>query len=345
MCPATSKMSPSPFRTIVDFSPNSLRIDHDRAVLLVGSCFSEHIGSRLGDFRFRLCSNPTGVLYNPLSIVKAIHRVLEGREYTQEEMFHDRGQWKSFDHHSRFNASTVEKCLDRANNSLRRAGGALDSLGTLILTFGTAFVYRLASDERVVANCHRLPHTNFTRSLAGVGEIVTSCRELLSILYERDANLNVIFTVSPVRHLRDSPHENQVSKSHLITAVYELERLFPNAYYFPSYEIMMDELRDYRFYDSDMVHPSSVAIDYLWERFTESCISPRGIRFIKAYAPILKACEHRIQDLDSESTRSFAKGQLDRIDRLNNEFPEVSLRNDRIYFESLASAGPGEVSG
>jgi hypothetical protein len=306
----------------------------------MGSCFGEHIGSRLEEYRFALRLNPTGVLYNPLSIARALERVLDRRLFTADEPFFDRGEWKSFEHHSRFNAPTKEEFLDTANHSIRQAAQILERPGTVVLTFGTAFVYRLASDGRVVANCHRLAHERFTRTLASIEEIVAVCRTLLDRLYERFPALNVIVTVSPIRHLRDNPHENQVSKAHLMAAVYALERLYPALYYFPSYEIMMDELRDYRFYDSSMTHPAPLAIDYIWHRFTEACIAARSTRFIEAYAPLLGARAHRLRDSASEASRSFAAQQLARLQRLNTEFPGVRLDADRAYFESLASPSP-----
>lgn len=334
--------TPPVFRTIIDVPANPRRIDHDKAALVVGSCFGEHMGSCLDSFHFPVCVNPTGVLYNPLSIAGAVERILAGREYTANEVFFDRGQWKSFEHHSRFNAATAEECLDKVNRSMRRAFDALERLGSVMLTFGTAFVYRRVSDGRVVTNCHRLPPSRFTRALAGIEEIVAACRGLLDTLYERFPELNVIMTVSPVRHLRDNPHENQVSKAHLMAAVYELERLYPGVYYFPSYEIMMDELRDYRFYDAGMTHPAPVAIDYLWRRFVEACVAPRSTRFIEAYTPVLTARSHRIENPASGETRAFAQGQLACVARLEEEYPEVRLEADRAHFESLVPSGSGE---
>ena len=324
-----------PFRTYVDFSGNTKRITHNSNIISIGSCFSENIALILKEFLFKICINPTGILYNPLSISKALRRLLSGNKYTRDELFTHEGIWKSFDHHSHFNAETWQKCLQKINESFKNACSVISHHDTLIITLGTAFVYYNRDNGNPVANCHRLPNNNFQRSLLTVTEIVTDYTELFDQLYKKFPEINIIITVSPVRHLRDNPHENQVSKAHLLAAIYELEKTFTKLYYFPSYEIIMDELRDYRFYKEDMIHPAPVAIDYLWTRFVEACVSEESKEFISHYQPILNAKKHTIKEYNSESVNSFGKKQLEYINTLEEKYPGISFSDDKEYFASL----------
>jgi len=187
------------------------------------------------------------------------------------------------DHHSRFSSPTKEECLNAINRQYIAGAESLKNLDVLILTFGTAFVYQLTENGKTVANCHKQPRGLFTRKLLSVEEIVREYKEILGQIYRLRPKCLCIATISPVRHLRDNPHENLVSKSTLACAVHELEKAFPELYYFPAYEIMMDELRDYRFYEKDMAHPNGVAIDYIWEKFVDACVDDKSKRFIVEY--------------------------------------------------------------
>jgi hypothetical protein len=323
------------FRTVVEFPENQQKISHDCNIINIGSCFSEHIGQYLNDYKFKLCINPTGILYNPSSICQVLKRLISGKKYSKEDLFSHEGIWKSFYHHSDFNAGTSENCLQKINGKFETACELLKKINILILTFGTSFVYYKKDTGQIVANCHQLPHVNFKRSLLPITTIVSEYSELLDSIYKLYPEINIIMTVSPVRHLRDNPHENQVSKAHLIAAVQELEDLFSRLYYFPSYEIMMDELRDYRFYGEDMVHPSGMAIDYIWKRFIASCIDRQSALFISKYESIFRAKSHDIKDYTSKATRIFAETQLDKINALQTEFNTISLSEDTAYFNTL----------
>lgn len=327
------------FRTVVAPEPSPRRITLERATLSLGSCFAEHMAQKLADYRFPVCSSPTGTLYNPFSVASALRRILGANPYTAEELFEHEGMWKSFDHHSRFDAPSVEEALQRINTALEQASGMVEKLGSIVLTFGTSWVYRLAGEDRVVANCHRLPSDRFERRLASVEEIISEYEALLDIVYRSYPELNIIMTVSPVRHLRDDPHENGVSKAHLLAAIYRLERRFSQIYYFPSYEIMMDELRDYRFYEANMTHPSGVAIDYIWMRFAEACLDEQAQGFLTAYEPIRRARGHRVQGAGSAAAKRFARRQLEKIERVARQFPMVDLAEDRAFFAGLCEEG------
>jgi hypothetical protein len=323
------------FRTMVPVRPNASLISHESRILCMGSCFAEHIGEALTSNQFHALCNPTGSLFNPSSIASALRRLLDGRAYSRGDVFSHDGLWKSFDHHSSFADSDPDDALCAMNDRFSLAAALLPELDFLLVTFGTAAVYCHKETGRIAANCHKLPHDRFERRLLSVEEIVTDYRALFARLLERRPALSIIITVSPVRHLRDDPHENQVSKSRLIAAVDELERLFPQVYYFPAYEIMMDELRDYRFYEADMAHPSETAVCYIWERFCEGCVAERSRMFIEAFEPVRLAQKHRLQSPQAASTQEFVKGTLAKIDELQQRYPEVDLRKARGYFEGL----------
>lgn len=331
--------SPS-FRTHVEFPANTKKINHTSKIISIGSCFSENIALLLKEYLFNITINPSGILYNPFSISKSLQRLLSNKQYSKDELFFHEGLWKSFDHHSSFNARTWEKCLQKINTSFNNACEIISNLDTLIITFGTAFVYNTIDNKQVVANCHKLPDKNFNRSLLSVQEIVTEYTDMLDKLYTQFPDINIIITVSPVRHLRNNPHENQVSKAHLLAATYELEKKFVQLYYFPAYEIIMDELRDYRFYSEDMVHPAPITIDYVWERFVDTCIGEESKDFTSHYHSIRNAKKHRIKEYNSEATYSFGKKHLDYLTSLEKEYPEISFSNDKRFFSSIMKNGP-----
>jgi hypothetical protein len=322
-------------RTRVACRSNRLRITHTQHILSLGSCFAEYMAARLTVYRFTVCSNPTGTLYNPLSIASTIDRIESRRLFCEHELFEHEGVWSGYAHHSRFDAPNPEACLATMNQSLVAAIDAFNRMQTCIITFGTAFVYREKSAGFVVTNCHGLPHDRFTRSLAPIDEIVRDCNGFLSRLYAAKPGLNVILSVSPVRHLRDDAHENQVSKAHLIAAIHELQAAFPALYYFPAFEIVMDELRDYRFYAADLVHPSETAISYIWQRFQEACLDASSRQFISRYTPILTARNHTVSAPWSAKARSFARAQTQEVHALQQAYPGVNFSDDLAYFSAM----------
>lgn len=324
-----------PFRTIVECPENRRKINLDDNILSIGSCFSENIASLLNDYRFRITANPNGTLYNPASIAITVDRILSGRRYAEDDLFFSDGEWKSYCHHSRFNSPDRDLCLKNINGLFEEAVSRIEHLDAIIITFGTSFIYRRADNGKVAANCHRLPHDAFVRSLLSPEETANICRELFSRLYSPRPELNIIVTISPVRHLRDNPHENQVSKSHLFTAIHLLMQEFPSVYYFPGYEIMIDDLRDYRFYADDMIHPAPAAVDYIWRRFREACIDAGSREFIERYKPVLAAKKHVVKNSSSEKTAQFAESRLDLIACLQKEFPSACLQEDIDYFTGL----------
>ncbi len=325
------------FRTEVEIPPLPDPVRYDDKILLMGSCFTEHIGKMLDRYRFQIDLNPFGVVYNPASIAIGINRLLKPDPYRHEELFQHDDLWHSYDHHSRFSGSDSESCLNHMNEQLVRAAEFLRKAKFLILTFGTARVYRLAESGRVVTNCHKVPALQFEQELLRVGDIVYTYQRILADCFRINPDLNVILTVSPIRYLKEGPLGNQVSKSTLLLACSELMQKIPKVHYFPAYEIFMDDLRDYRFYDTDLIHPGEAGIDYVWYRFVESCMDPGNLPVMEDVDRLIKAIGHRSRDLKSPRHREFLKTGLDRAQALQVRYPFMDLRQEIEYFRSALS--------
>ena len=265
-------------------------IDYATGIVSLGSCFSDEIGRRLQEGDFHIEQNPFGTLYNPASIASALRRIMYDREIGMEDLVEHEGLWHSWHHHGSFSRATAEECLEACNSRIHQAHEALKQASLLMITFGSAWIYE--REGQVVANCHKLPQENFVRRKMSVEDIVSLWRPLLKELYSFHPHLSTLFTVSPIRHIGDGLHGNQLSKSTLLLAIDELvdselppakrkkkgakveEPDHPVTVYFPAYEIVVDELRDYRFYEADMVHPSTLAVDVVWDRFQRVTMVP-----------------------------------------------------------------------
>ena len=316
------------FRTFVKCEPSACQLDYDNSILLVGSCFTENIGQKLKYFRFRTEINPCGIVYNPLSVANVLKMLEEGRRFTEKDLWENQGKWVSFYHHGSFAALGKEECLQGINIRLAQAAAFLKQTDYLLITFGTAWVYRHRATGIIVSNCHKFPGTDFERFRPSAEEIVQLYQPLLAGLRERNPRLKVIFTVSPIRHWKDGAHANQMSKAILLLATEALCRYVPQTYYFPAYEILMDELRDYRFYADDMLHPSPVAVSYLWECFTECYFSKETDRIMKEWEDIRKALAHKPFNAQSETYRKFLTQIVLKIERLKEKFPYFDLQKE-----------------
>ncbi len=296
------------FRTEVTATIPGFRISHPDKIMLSGSCFVENISSRMQQAGFTLDVNPFGVVYNPFSLAGGLQTLISCKKYAIDDLFEYQGIFHSPDHHGRFSDVSVGESLERINRRIQHSSGFLRQSSVLIVTFGTAFVYRLKSNGQVVSNCHKLPDHLFVRSRLSVSDIVEEWERCVRNLREINSSIRIIFTVSPIRHVRDGMHENQLSKSTLLLAADELVRRFPDcAYYFPSYEIQIDELRDYRFYAEDMVHPSSVAVDFIWEKFSGTLFSEETLRLIDEWQKIQQALNHKPFHPDSAEYQAFLR--------------------------------------
>lgn len=294
------------FRTVITPPQSPLRLDHASGIMLLGSCFSDNIGARLEREFFDVDINPMGTLYNPASIAAAIDRIMSGQPYSRDDLFEHDGRWHSFDHHSRFSGVDVDKVISGINARLSAAGDNLGRARVLVVTLGTAWIFRLRSTGAVVANCHKLPASMFERSRMTVDDIVGLWLPLLGRLKDFNQSLKVIFTVSPIRHLADGVHGNQLSKSTLLLAVDRLVSSDDGAEYFPAYEALMDDLRDYRFYAADMTHPSDVASDYVYSLFCDGYMSDATRQLAVACRKVSSRLAHRPMTDDRRAVERFA---------------------------------------
>lgn len=319
------------FRTSISIRRPSAQagISYRDAVMLLGSCFAEHIGKRLTDGKFHVEVNPFGILYNPASTAEAVRRLLQPEAWCEKDLFFHEGLFHSWAHHSRFSAVSSAESLRKINERLCAAAEHLRQTDWLLVTFGTAYVYRLKETGQVVANCHKLPDKLFVRERLSVSQIAETWEEVLASLWRLRPAMKVLFSVSPIRHRKDGAHENQLSKSVLLLAIEQLQARYPQqVLYFPAYELMMDELRDYRFYAEDMIHPSETAVQYIWERFAETWLDAAARDTLEQVTEIQRALNHRPLNPQSESYKQFLSQTLLNVERLCAKNPYLCLENE-----------------
>ena len=317
------------FFTHIKLPVSPVEISHQDRILFLGSCFTESIGNQLSAYKFQTDVNPFGVLYNPLSISTAIYSLLNPTIKTETDLFYHEGLYHCFTHHSSFSANSAENCLKNINNRMNIAAGHLKKANRLFITFGTAFVYRLKRTGEIVANCHKLPANHFEHLRLSISDIVNEWTPLLSILLERNKELQIIFTVSPIRYWKDGAHVNQLSKSILLLAIEQIQKQYPEqTSYFPAYEFMMDELRDYRFYAEDMCHPSTTAIQYIWKRFIETHTPLSTQQLLKEIESILKLTNHKPFNPQNESYKQFVTQTLLKIEQLTQKRPYLCFKKE-----------------
>ena len=318
------------FRTLVDLPVKQLKINHSHKIMMLGSCFAENIGRKLQENKFRCDINPYGVLYNPCSLASAMCEVNGRKVYTEDDLFFRQGQWHSSMHHSSFSDESKEVCLHRINERIRHTFEVLQTLDYVIITLGSAYIYKDKETGRVVGNCHKLPEKSFDRYCIGnLEELKSEIKTLKDLFLSHHSGVKLIFTVSPIRHIRDGLHENQMSKAMLMACMLDKELIDnEHAFYFPAYEIMMDELRDYRFYADDMVHPSELAINYIWECFSKSYFDKNTILLIKEWNEIKKALNHKPFRADSEEYKSFLRQIELKIERVKEKCPYLDVQKE-----------------
>ena len=295
------------FRTEIKLGTAPFEINYQHEVMLVGSCFSGHMGDKLKEMKMNVSSNPFGISFNPHSIAHSISRIIENKEYSAVENFNN--LYFSFDHHSSFSLLTKEETLMKINIALHEAHNKLKQANFLFITFGSAWVYRHTAQNRLVANCHKIPNKEFSKELLSIENITTLFNALIGDLKAFNPLLNVVFTVSPVRHLKDGFIENQRSKSILLESVHCIVEANFNCSYFPSYEMVIDDLRDYRFFKKDMLHLNEIGVDYVWEKFCDFYFS-NETRAIQVEVQALNALLHHraLNDtlIDNKKSLAFA---------------------------------------
>lgn len=321
------------FRTEIEAKKQGIEITHHCKLVMLGSCFAQNIGQRLEDAKFDITLNPFGVLYNPMSIAKALTLLIERKEFTTDDLFFDKGLYHSFYHHSSFSHTDKAACLTIINKELQKATKAIFEANTLLVTFGTSYVYEYIETSEVVGNCHKLPASDFKRYRLSVEGIVKTWSDLIQKLHGINPELKIIFTVSPIRHLRDGAHDNQLSKATLLLAIDSICQSVKDASYFPSYEIVLDDLRDYRFYDSDMVHPNELAIEYIWNIFSETYFSEKTQAIIKEWIKLKKAIDHKPFNRGTGEHIHFLKQTLLKLKEFSRKYPFICLSSDINHLE------------
>lgn len=323
------------FRTEVVAPQYDRKITYGDSLFFMGSCFVENIGRKLNALKFNIQTNPFGVMFNPESIRLSLARMLDGDDFTEREIFEQDGVWNSFSLHSEFASLSSEDYLRYANDALQRGRASLLQSDVLFLTWGTAWIYR-HENGTVVANCHKQPASLFVRERLSVESIVDSYVEFLSRLWTKNEKLKVVLTVSPIRHWKDGAHGNQISKSVLLLAADELVNRFPDkVFYFPSYEIMMDDLRDYRFYASDMLHPNDQAVQYLWEKFVACFLSDEAKQTMMEVERVVLAVSHRAFNPNSIPHQRFVANTLEQIALLEKRCPSIDLSGERLMLTGI----------
>ncbi|MGQ7946640.1 GSCFA domain-containing protein [Flavobacterium sp. WC2509] len=308
------------FTTKIDIPQNPSSIDYNSKIVSLGSCFAENMGDKFQYFKFQSATNPFGIIFNPVSIERIINRVINDVLFTEDDIFFHNERWHCFEVHSDLSHLNAEELLVNLNQILRKAKKQLEEATHIIITYGTSWVYRKIE---IVANCHKVPQKQFTKELLTVATIQESIENTIRLIQSINPNCSFIFTVSPVRHIKDGFVENQWSKANLITAIQtklRTDHLKLTTDYFPSYEIMMDELRDYRFYAEDMLHPSQVAIDYIWQRFKETTISEVAYVTMDEVGSIQKGLSHRSFNPNSESHKKFESKLKEKMTKLVSQY-------------------------
>jgi hypothetical protein len=313
-------------------------IAHVHQLFLIGSCFTENIGEKLKKHKFKVLENPNGILFNPVSVAEAIINVVENKQYTEEDLFYFNEAWHSWQHHSRFSGISADDALKKINDATQQAHDYLKKADYILITLGSAWIYTLTSKAfnakpgTVAANNHKAPADWFERRLMDVGQVITVLGTMLDRLGALNPNIQVIFTISPVRHLREGVIDNNRSKAVLITAVHYLIEQLQKLYYFPAYELVIDDLRDYRFYAEDLVHPNYHATQYVWEKFVNACMQEDTRKLMEEIATIHSAFNHKPFNASSSMHKKFLATNLIKVKQLQEQFGYLDFSKELDFF-------------
>lgn len=300
--------------------------------MLIGSCFTEHIGNYLEEVKFRVMQNPNGILFDPISVCNSLASYIDNKQYQEEDLFYLNEAWHSWQHHSRFSGMDKQGILDTINQSQKAAHAFLKQADWLMITLGSSFVYKLVENNQPVANCHKAPAQTFVKHLSSIEETVIALDTLVYRLFQSNPDIKVLFTISPVRHLRDGVVDNNRSKARLIEAVHHLVDKFDRLHYFPAYEIVIDVLRDYRFFDIDLAHPNYAATQFVLEKFAESCCNEETRRLMEEIKKLVIARNHKPFNPNSNQHKQFIKAQLEKTVALQRQLPFLDFEKEISYF-------------
>ena len=317
------------FRTQIPISKTNNPIDYNSKIISIGSCFAENMAEKFDYFKFQNETNPFGIIFNSVSIEKIISRIIKKEFYTEKDIFFYNERWHSYEVHSDLSNSDRQELLETLNKAISETYKNLKEATHIIITYGTAWIYKNTESDQIVANCHKVPQKQFSKELLSVEVIQKSIQNTIDLIQVLNPDINFIFTVSPVRHIKDGFAENQLSKSHLFAGLHQVLKTHNSEFithnYFPSYEIMMDELRDYRFYTEDMLHPNQVAIDYIWHKFSENYISEDSISTMQEVSEIQKSLRHRSFNPDSEQHQKFLAKLQQRISSIQEKWAHIKF--------------------
>lgn len=327
------------FRLEFEIRKLQQRISHLHPILLMGSCFSENIGEKLKRYKFNVLENPNGILFNPVSVAEALTSYIENKTLDEADLFHWNDGYHSWKHHSRFSGITAGDALQKINTANGNAHAFLKRTDYLVITLGSAWIYSLTDKAPlyqpgfVAANNHKAPHDWFHKKLLTNEDVLQVLDNLIHRLFHFNPDLNIIFTISPVRHLREGLVENNRSKAVLIQAVHHLVNKFDRLYYFPAYELVIDDLRDYRFYSEDLVHPNYFATQYVWEKLLDACMDEPTKKLVEEIHAINLAFQHKAFNPASEQHRTFLKASREKAARIQELHPYIDFSKELAYFD------------
>jgi predicted nucleic acid-binding Zn finger protein len=329
-------MSVSKFQTLVEVPKYRWQTGYSQKIIFMGSCFTENIGSRMETLKYDVDINPFGILYNPFSVSNGLRILLQQKEFKSEDLIFADGLWHSFSHHGRFSSADENDALEQINSRIKSSADFLKNAGFLFITFGTAWIYKFKKTGQTVSNCHKIPAKEFERVRLNVDEIVDEYRDLLTEIRKVNTSLKVVFTVSPIRHWKDGAIENQRSKAVLLLSIDKLNNEFGDDFcaYFPAYEIVMDELRDYRFYAEDMIHISDVAVEHIWEKFQSALIDKESQQIAAHVQKIVKAASHRPIHKNTTEYNQFLLQMNKQIEDLETKYKNLNFTAEKVYFKT-----------
>jgi hypothetical protein len=327
------------FKLTLEAKPSKYPIEYGDKLMLIGSCFTENIGAKFKSHLFEISENPYGILFNPVSVTNTLTEIMDLRKYKSDDLFQHNELWHSWSHHSRFSAIEKEVAVENINRTILDAHHFLKSANRLVITLGSAWLYHLTNEAplgmgQVVANNHKGPINWFFKSLMQPNELLESLHALVGRLQTFNPNLQIVFTISPVRHLREGLIENNRSKAVLIHAVHELVSQSNQVDYFPAYEYVMDDLRDYRFYAEDLVHPNFAASGYVWDKLVETYMDHKTQAIMKQIAELQLAMNHKPFFTGSVEHQKFLQSCILKTETLMAAYPTLSLQDHLAFFKA-----------
>lgn len=328
-------MNTTSLQAPIHFPELKEKINFDSNVFFIGSCFSEHISQRLKKRKVSVLSNPYGILFDSLAIERCIEEIEQQKIYKDADLFLYDEIFHSWQHHSDFSSMNRQESLDKINHGVNQANAFIKKASHIVITLGSAYSYLHMQNGQYVSNCHKLPQTAFHKSLIQIDDIVESLKNTVVCLKKMNTSIQIIFTVSPVRHLRDGVIENNRSKARLLEAIHTVLDFYPNFYYFPSYEIVLDVLRDYRFFDIDLAHPNYLATDIVFDFFSKKCIDVNSLEMMHNFLQLAIAKYHKPRFPHTLAHRKFVEKQINLCIKYQSDFPELNFAEDLNHFQSM----------